>query len=210
MEEWFNTVLPTLLSHPVMQGMLIIIGTCFLEDPARCAVVVLLAGGYIGLSPSPTANWWLVLLMMTIGGMVGDIGLYLIGRFSMSLMVRFHFADPERIKWITQKYGVHVAWASFVARYVAGTRTIVFVSAGSMHYSFPRFLVIIFLAACSQGYLFLLAADFISIHILPYLKNRFVQAFLAFLLIAAVMFLNHFFTKRTGSKIPSAAAPEKK
>jgi len=190
MEAWFINFCEVLTNNQWLQALVVIAFTCFIEDPARCAVVVLLAGGHI-------TNWWLTFASMTVGGMIGDIGLYVIGRYAMHLLLRFRFADPERIDYIKGKYGDHAAWASFMARFLPGARTLVYVSAGSMKYPFGRFLLILFFAAALQAYLFLLAADFISIHILPYLKSKITQTVLASILIAAVFLLNRFLTKRT-------------
>lgn len=190
MEAWFINFCEVLTNNQWLQALVVIAFTCFIEDPARCAVVVLLAGGHI-------TNWWLTFASMTVGGMIGDIGLYVIGRYAMHMLLRFRFADPERIDYIKGKYGDHAAWASFMARFLPGARTLVYVSAGSMKYPFGRFLIILFFAAALQAYLFLLAADFISIHILPYLKSKVTQTLLALILIAAVFLLNQFLTKRT-------------
>ena len=190
MEAWFINFCEVLTNNQWLQALVVIAFTCFIEDPARCAVVVLLAGGHI-------TNWWLTFASMTVGGMIGDIGLYVIGRYAMHMLLRFRFADPERIDYIKGKYGDHAAWASFIARFLPGARTLVYVSAGSMKYPFGRFLIILFFAAALQAYLFLLAADFISIHILPYLKSKITQTLLALILIAAVFLLNRFLTKRT-------------
>jgi len=189
MEAWFIDFCEVLTNNQWLQALVVIAFTCFIEDPARCAVVVLLAGGHI-------TNWWLTFVSMTIGGMIGDIGLYVIGRYAMHMLLRFRFADPDRIGYIKGKYGDHAAWASFIARFLPGARTLVYVSAGSMKYPFGRFLLILFFAAALQAYLFLLAADFISIHILPYLKSKITQTLLALILIAAVFLLNRFLTKR--------------
>jgi len=190
MEAWLSNFCQLLTMNPWLQALVVIVFTCFIEDPARCAVVVMLAGGHI-------TNWWLTFASMTIGGMAGDIGLYVIGRYAMHMLIRYRFADPERIDHIKAKYGDHVAWASFIARFLPGARTLVYVSTGSMKYPFGRFLFILFLAAALQAYLFLLAADFIAIHILPYLKNKVTQTILATILIGAVFLLNRFLTKRT-------------
>jgi len=196
MEELFVTFCEHLRLHPIQQALVIILGTCFIEDPARCAVVVMLAGGHI-------TNWWLTFTSMTLGGMVGDIGLYLIGRFAMGFLIRWKWVDLERVESIKTRFGGHVAWSSFAARFLPGARTIVYVSAGSMRYHFGWFLLVLFLAAAVQAYLFLLAADFISVHILPYLKSKITQTILAAILIGAVIFLNRFFTKRASSTIKS-------
>lgn len=190
MEAWFIHFCELLTMNPWLQALVVIVFTCFLEDPARCAVVVMLAGDHI-------TNWWLTFASMTLGGMIGDVGLYVIGRYAMHVLIRFRFADPERIEHIKSKYGDHAAWASFIARFLPGARTLVYVATGSMKYPFGRFLIILFFAAALQAYFFLLAADFISLHILPYLKSKVAQTILASILIGAVFVLNRFLTKRT-------------
>jgi membrane protein DedA with SNARE-associated domain len=166
------------------------VGTGLLEDPARCAVVVMFAAGHI-------SNWWLTFVSMTIGAVVADIALYAIGRFAIQVLIRYRLTEMERIDTIKEKYGNHAAWASFIARFVPGVRMLVYISVGSMHYSFGRFLGILCFAAAIQAYLFLLAAHFISIHILPYLESKIAQGVLVVMLIAAFFVLTRFLTKRT-------------
>jgi len=190
MEETFIHFCEVLTNNPWLQALVIIVFTCFIEDPARCAVVVMLKTNLI-------ANWWLTFASMTIGGMVGDIGLYVIGRFAMSILIRYRLADPERVDYIKTKYGDHAAWASFIARFVPGMRTLVYVSTGSMRYPFGRFLFILFLAAALQAYLFLLAADFIKDHILRHFESKTAQIGLALILIFAMYAVSRFLTKRT-------------
>ena len=169
---------------------MISVGTGLLEDPARCAVVVMFAAGHI-------SNWWLTFVSMTIGAVVADIALYAIGRFAIQVLIRYRLTEMERIDTIKEKYGNHAAWASFIARFVPGVRMLVYISVGSMHYSFGRFLGILCFAAAIQAYLFLLAAHFISIHILPYLESKIAQGVLVVMLIAAFFVLTRFLTKRT-------------
>lgn len=196
MEELFVTFCEHLRLHPIQQALVIILGTCFIEDPARCAVVVMFAGGHI-------TYWWLTFVSMILGGMVGDIGLYLIGRFAMRFLVRWNWVDRERVASLKNRFGGHVAWSSFVARFLPGMRTIVYLSAGSMRYHFGWFLLVLFAAAAVQAYLFLLAADFISVYILPYLKSAITQTILVAILMGAVFFLNRVFSKRASSTIKS-------
>jgi membrane protein DedA with SNARE-associated domain len=196
MEEFFVTFCEHLRVHPLQQALVITLGTCYLEDPARCAVVVMLASGHI-------TNWWLTFGSMTLGGMIGDIALYVFGRFGMGFLIRRNWVDPERVHEMKQRFGGHLAWSSFVARFLPGMRTIVYVSAGSMRFHFGWFLLVLFVAAAIQAYLYLLAADFISEHVLPYLKSKVTQGILFALLIGSVIFLNRAFSKRANSKIRS-------
>jgi membrane protein DedA with SNARE-associated domain len=190
MEEMFIRFCELLTNNPWLQALVIIVFTGCLEDPARCAVVVMFAAGHI-------SNWWLTFASMIIGAVVADIILYAIGRFAIQVLIRYRLAEMERIDYIKEKYGNHAAWASFIARFVPGLRMLVYISVGSMRYPFGRFVVILSLAATMQAYLFLLAATFIKIHILPYLESRVAQVILAIMLIGAVFALTRFLTKRT-------------
>lgn len=190
MEEMFIQFCETLSNNPWLQALVISVGTGLLEDPARCAVVVMFAAGHI-------SNWWLTFASMTFGAVIADIILYAIGRFAIQVLIRYRLVEMERIDTIKEKYGNHAAWASFIARFVPGVRLLVYISVGSMHYSFGRFFGILFLAAAIQAYLFLLAAHYISIHILPYLESKVAQGVLVVMLIAAFFVLMRFLTKRT-------------
>lgn len=190
MEEMFIQFCETLSNNPWLQALVIGAGSGLLEDPARCAVVVMFAAGHI-------SNWWLTFASMTLGAVAADVILYAIGRFAIQVLMRYRLVAMERIDYIKEKYGNHAAWASFVARFVPGVRLLVYISVGSMHYSFGRFLGILFLAAAIQAYLFLLAAHYISIHILPYLESKVAQGVLVVMVIAAFFVLTRFLTKRT-------------
>lgn len=190
MEEMFIRFCELLTNNPWLQALVIIVFTGCLEDPARCAVVVMFAAGHI-------SNWWLTFASMIIGAVIADIFLYAIGRFAIQVLIRYRLAEMERIDYIKEKYGNHAAWASFIARFVPGVRMLVYISVGSMRYPFGRFVVILSLAATIQAYLFLLAATFIKIHILPYLESRVAQGILAIMLIGAFFALTRFLTKRT-------------
>ena len=186
MEEMFIRFCEMLTNNPWLQALVIIVFTGCLEDPARCAVVVMFAAGHI-------SNWWLTFTSMTIGAVVADIVLYFIGRFAIQVLIRYRLAEMERIDTIKEKYGNHAMWASFIARFVPGLRMLVYISVGSMKYPFGRFVVILSFAAAIQAYLFLLAAHYIS----PYLESKVAQGILVVMLIAAFFLLTRFLTKRT-------------
>lgn len=190
MEEIFIRFCEMLTNNPWLQALVISVFTGCLEDPARCAVVVMFAAGHI-------SNWWLTFASMTIGAVVADIVLYFIGRFAIQVLIRYRLAEMERIDTIKEKYGNHAMWASFIARFVPGLRMLVYISVGSMKYPFGRFVAILSFAAAIQAYLFLLAAHYISIHILPYLESKAAQGVLIVMLIAAFFVLTRFLTKRT-------------
>jgi membrane protein DedA with SNARE-associated domain len=190
MEEMFIRFCETLTNNPWLQALVIGAGSGLLEDPARCAVVVMFAAGHI-------SNWWLTFASMTLGAVVADVILYAIGRFAIQVLIRYRLTEMERIDYIKEKYGNHAVWATFIARFVPGLRMLVYISVGSMKYPFGRFVAILSLAAAIQAYLFLLAAHYISIHILPYLESKVAQGVLVVMLIAAFFVLTRFLTTRT-------------
>lgn len=186
MEEMFIRFCEMLTNNPWLQALVIIVFTGCLEDPARCAVVVMFAAGHI-------TNWWLTFASMTIGAVAADIVLYFIGRFAIQVLIRYRLAEMERIDTIKAKYGNHAMWASLIARFVPGLRMLVYISVGSMKYPFGRFVVILSFAAAIQAYLFLLAAHYIS----PYLESKVAQGIFVVMIIAAFFGLTRFLTKRT-------------
>ena len=162
-EELFLQLCDHMSTNLWLQSLLIIVGTCFLEDAARCAVCLLVASSHVG--------WFLAFVSMTIGGMVGDIGLYLIGRYATAFLTRQRWIDIQRLLWMEDYFKNHSAKTIFIARFLPGARTIAFSAAGIVRYPFCRFLVWLFLAALVQALIFLKLGALIGDTILPYLKK---------------------------------------
>lgn len=179
-EEAFITFFAGLADHHWAQSLLVILSTCFIEDPARCVVALLVANGDLG--------WWLAFISATIGGMAGDIGLYLIGRFGTQFLTRRGWLSQERLEWIESYFSDHAAKTIIAARYLAGARTVVFTAAGVAHYPFGRYLVLLLISAATQAWLFIQIGTAIGEYILPYLTGRTVRyATLAAILIIGII-----------------------
>jgi membrane protein DedA with SNARE-associated domain len=131
MEEFFVDVCEQLSAHVWLEALLVIIGTCFLEDVARCGVGLLVANGQIG--------WRLAFVSMTLGGVVGDLALYVIGRYASVFLYRHRWLDPLRLAWVKEQFRRHAFKAVMVARFTPGARTLVYCSAGIVRYPMPRF-----------------------------------------------------------------------
>ena len=189
MEESFIQLCEHLSNHLWLQSLLIVIGTCFLEDAARCGVGLLVAAGHVG--------WWLAFVSMTIGGMIGDVGLYVIGRYATDFLTRRRWVDAERLGWMEAYFKRHAFKSVMLARFIPGARTICYVSAGTIRYPMPRFTVMLFVAAVLQSLLFLQVADFIGARFLPYLTSPLLQ-FGVFLVIVLVLVLSHHVLVRRG------------
>lgn len=162
-EESFLQLCEHLSNHLWLQSLLVVTGTCFLEDAARCAVALLVAAKQI--------SWWLALASMTVGGMVGDIGLYLIGRFGTSFLVRQRWVDRTRLTWMEEYFRNHAIKTVLVSRFLPGARTMAFSAAGVIRYPFGRYLLLLSIAAFVQALIFLKLGVFIGERILPYLRE---------------------------------------
>jgi len=197
MEEAFVQFCDHLSSNLWLQSLLVVAGTCFIEDPARCAVGLLVAAGHIG--------WWLAFASMTAGGMAGDIGLYVIGRYGTQLLQRWRWVDPARLLWMEDYFQHHALKSVLVARFLPGARTVVYLSAGAVRYPFGRFLALLFATAAVQALIFLRISEFIAARILPYLRDPRLR-FAVFALIVLLMVLaHHEFARRRKRRL--AAAP---
>jgi membrane protein DedA with SNARE-associated domain len=195
MEESFIQLCEHLSNQLWLQALLIVIGTCFLEDAARCGVSLLVAAGHVG--------WALAFVSMTIGGVIGDVGLYVIGRYATDFLMRRHWVDAGRLSWMKAYFQRHAFKSVMLARFIPGARTICYVSAGTIRYPMPRFTVMLFVAAVVQSLLFLQVANFIGARLLPYLTSPKLQLGI-FSVIVLVLVLSHHVLVRRGK---AAGAP---
>jgi membrane protein DedA with SNARE-associated domain len=191
-EAFFTHVCEHLSNHLWLQALLIVVGTCFIEDPARCAVGLLVAAGHVG--------WWLSFVSMTIGGMAGDIGLYVIGRYATLFLIRRRWVDAARLEWMEESFNRHAVKAVLIARFIPGARMIAYISAGAVRYPVPRFLLLLLVAAMIQSLIFLKIADFIAAHILPYLRDTRLQLAVFVAIVLALVLAHRAITRRTKKK----------
>ncbi len=99
-------------------------------------------GGFFG-----PYSFWKVFLAGTLGGMVGDIIGYLIGRtFRQSVKdYRFYKIAQPRIERLIEKFGT---FAIIISKYIYGIRAAMCLSYGIGKMPFPRFLLLDFIS-CS-------------------------------------------------------------
>lgn len=190
MEESLSHIFDLFATNLWLQGVLIILATCFIEDAARCWVAMIVAHGGI--------EWWFALGTMTLGGMAGDIGLYLMGRYATLFIIRRRWIDAERLTWVEERFRHHGAKAVFFSRFIPGSRTFCFIAAGAVRYPAPRLLLVDALAAACQALLFLKAVGFISERILPYLEDTRLKVGV-FGIIAILLFWAHIHFTRNKS-----------
>lgn len=187
-EASFIQLCENLSDHPVLEGLLIAVGTCFLEDAARCGVGLLVAIGHVG--------WWLAFVSMTIGGMMGDLGLYLIGRYATLFLLKRRWVDKKRLVWMEGYFRNHAVKTVLFSRFLPGARTVAFSAAGVIRYPLPRFVLLLFIAALVQSLLFLKLGTYIGSHILPYLEGRRNRLLVIALIVLVGILVHHLLGRR--------------
>jgi membrane protein DedA with SNARE-associated domain len=150
------------IEHFTYAGLFVVLLMCGLGLPLP-EDVALLAGGYLvhrGITRYP-----LTLLVSLVGVVAGDNSLFFLGRrFGTGLVRYFGITRPdsqlqiERIKGFMNRHGHR---AIFYARFLAGLRALIYLTAGSFGVSPGRFLIYDFLGAVisvpvvvSLGYVF--------------------------------------------------------
>ena len=114
-----------------MQGLAIVTGTFILEDGATVGAAVEVQDGHIAL---PVA-----LVSLYLGIVLGDIGLYGLGRLASAVPWARRLIPPERQfrgrDWLDR----HVFKVVFIARFLPGVRLPTYTTCGFLHASFTRF-----------------------------------------------------------------------
>jgi membrane protein DedA with SNARE-associated domain len=149
------------IEHFTYLGLFVVLMMCGLGLPMP-EDVALLAGGYLvhrGITRYP-----ITLVVSLLGVVAGDNSLFFIGRHFGTGLVRYFGLRPgrrhqvERIQGFMQRHGQR---AIFYARFLAGLRALIYLSAGSFGVRPPVFLLYDLLGALisvpivvTLGYLF--------------------------------------------------------
>ena len=116
---------------PVMQGVLILLGTFVLEDAATILAAMDVQVGQVTLLVALTALY--------IGIVVGDIGLYGLGRLAGITPWARRWAPPERFGRSRDWLQTHVVRIVFVSRFLPGARLPTYTACGYFRTSLSRF-----------------------------------------------------------------------
>lgn len=123
----------------------------------------IITAGVLSANPNPTLNPWLAFGTCLLGAIVGDCVMYVIGYHFGRPVLQEHpwiarFVTPEREIQIEQEFRKHGLKVFFVARFLVGLRSPVYLTAGILRVSFRRFLMIdLFCATMVVGTFFWLA-----------------------------------------------------
>jgi membrane protein DedA with SNARE-associated domain len=202
MEETFVHLCEHLSNHMWLQSLLVMAGTCFIEDPARCGVGLLVAAGHI--------NWWLAFFSMTAGGVAGDLGLYVIGRYATQFLLRRRWVEEARLVWMKTHYKRHAFKTVMISRFIPGARTLAYVSAGAIRYPIPRFTLMLWVAAMVQSLIFLQLSAFIAEEILPYLHDTRLRFSFFGLIVLLLVLGHHILSRRQKQRLSRISAADPK
>jgi membrane protein DedA with SNARE-associated domain len=119
----------------------LILTGCGLPIPEEAGIIA--AGA---LSASGQLDWRLALASCIFGAVAGDSVMYWIGRHFGVAVVHKHplwlrTVTPEREKWIEELLRRHGAWVILGTRFMVGLRLPVYLTAGLLKVSYPRFLI---------------------------------------------------------------------
>ncbi len=161
------------VSYLGLFGVLVFTGTGF---PIPEEIPVVLAGiasreGYL----ADPLNPWLAFLSCVLGSIGGDCVMYSIGYHFGHAVLRDHrlfarFLSEEREERIEQMIQRHGYKVFFIARFLVGLRSPVFLTAGILRVSFRRFLLVDTVAVVSVVGLFFWAAYWFADRIVGWLK----------------------------------------
>lgn len=120
--------------HEWLQAIAIIIGTFILEDAATILAAIDAAGGGIAI--------WLALTSLYVGVVLGDLGLYGLGRLAAILPWLHRWVGEGRIRrgqeWLRRRPG-RLFKVVFVCRFMPGLRLPAYTACGFLGASFRQF-----------------------------------------------------------------------
>jgi len=137
-----NGLVSTYVQHFSYAGLFLVLLLCGLGLPVP-EDLALLAGGFMVYRGTTAYPW--TLLVALVGVVAGDNSLFFLGRrFGTGLISYLEVVRPnsqrriDRLKEFMQRHG-HLA--IFYARFLAGARALVYVTAGSIGFDFSRFFI---------------------------------------------------------------------
>jgi membrane protein DedA with SNARE-associated domain len=116
---------------PLLQAVLIVAGTFVLEDAATVLAAMQAESG--GVSAP------LALGALYVGIVLGDLGLYLLGRLATRLRWAHRLVPPPRRRQSQAWLGRRVGRVVFVSRFLPGARLPTYTACGFLGASFGRF-----------------------------------------------------------------------
>ena len=133
MIDWFQQLMELAGQSPPLQATMIALATFVLEDPTTIAAGIMAADGRI--------ECWVAMLGAAGGIIVGDMGLYWIGRFAGSKALAWRLLTPDRLDAARQSVEGGLFWTVALSRLAPGLRLPTYLGAGVLKASPWRFLI---------------------------------------------------------------------
>ncbi len=113
-------------------------------NPIPEEIMLAMAGVRAGSSDHGVAAW-LILPACLVGAVIADFGLYAIGRFFGARLIEHRWfsklAPPEKRARTRENFNKYGVWILVFGRLVPGIRTTLFLTAGLIRMSIPKFLM---------------------------------------------------------------------
>jgi membrane protein DedA with SNARE-associated domain len=122
----------------LLQAVLIVLGTFVLEDAATVLAAMDVQTDHVSL---PVA-----LASLYAGIVLGDLGLYGLGRLAATVPWAKRWAPPERFRQSRDWLGTHVFKVVFISRFLPGARLPTYTACGFLGADFGRFALATVLA----------------------------------------------------------------
>lgn len=137
--SFLSSLISGAIGSTIALPLMIIIGAFFFEDVTAVIIGILAADGFISIP--------IALLSLSIGIILGDSGIYCLGRLAsthprLGKYVDHDFLAPFRA-WLKNRYMLTV----FSARFIPGSRFLTYVACGFFRSRFPTFLLMVIAAA---------------------------------------------------------------
>ncbi len=117
--------------NPAIQGVLILLGTFVLEDAATILAAMDVQVGQVSLT--------IALVSLYLGIVLGDLGLYGLGKLAVMTPVARRWAPPDRFGHSRDWLHNHVFTVVFVSRFLPGARLPTYTACGYFGANLTRF-----------------------------------------------------------------------
>lgn len=177
--NWFNEALSQVSEHPLLQGTIAALSTFVLEDPTTIGCGLLVADGKMAFQTA--------FLGVSIGIALGDLGLYGIGRWLGSRVVRWGLVSPQRLQQASGWFHRNLISAIVLSRFIPGMRLPTYLGAGVLGAPVSKFLAVAVAASVVWTFLLLRLTISLGEAIFPFLgKWKWPAALAALALVALV------------------------
>ncbi len=116
---------------PLIQGVLILLGTFVLEDAATILAAMDVQVGQVTLA--------LALVSLYLGIVLGDLGLYGLGRLAVATPLARRWAPPDRFTTSREWLQKHVVKIVFISRFLPGARLPTYTACGYFRTNLAHF-----------------------------------------------------------------------